>query len=126
QKQLPVADRKGSVGAVAIVLEDVMREQFELGLGIDDVGALELGDEIEPAVGEHRGRPDAARLGCEALVVNDLAGAGVLAMEDAAVLAGPVEVAFVVDRGGSVWAFAGAPQDVRFGDVAAAARLDRE
>ena len=60
QQELTVADRERSVGSAAVVLEDVVAQQFILRLGRHDVGALSLRDIIELAVGQHgRGINDA-------------------------------------------------------------------
>src|SRR4051812_28999812 len=90
QKELSVADGEGGVGTAVVVLEDVVRQQLELWTGRHHVGPLELGHEVELAVGEDRGRPRAAHVRTKALL-SGLARGCILKVQNASGLAGPVQ-----------------------------------
>src|SRR5262249_37411498 len=58
--------------------------------------------------------------------IDDLAGLRLLTVDHAAAVAGPVDVAFVIDRRADVGALAQTPDHVRLRHVSLAARLDRQ
>src|SRR5262249_8636666 len=62
----------------------------------------------------------------QTLLENKLAGGGFLAIDRAAVIGSPINMAVVIDGRRNIGAFAGPPDYVRFGHIATAARADRQ
>src|SRR5262249_16150798 len=99
---------------------------FEFGFRIDDVRALVAADVVNPAVAQECRGVDAVGIGIEPFFVLEFSRFGIGTVNDAAVVAGPIQVAVVIYRRGDVGAALKGPEQVRLGDIAGAAGADRD
>ena len=85
-----------------------------------------LRDVVQFPIGEDGRRPDLAGPRIQAFLVNELAGLGVLATDEAVRVAGPIQMAIVINGRADVGTFHLPPEAMRSGDVAVAAKPDGE
>src|SRR5438128_4744127 len=90
QQQLAMANRRRAVRSAVVSLDHVVGQQFEFWLGRDDERAGVLRDDVKLSVSQDGGRPNAVWLRLQSLLVEGLAGLGVLAADEAAAVAGPI------------------------------------